>query len=59
VSDPRRLTVAVTRARRFLLCTGDSATLGTSRDFARVMDRFQTMNAWATVWEDPWAATLD
>ncbi len=59
VNDPRRLTVAVTRARRFLFCTGDSATLGTSRDFARVMDRFQTLGAWATVWEDPWAVTMD
>ena len=59
VSDPRRLTVAVTRARRFLLCVGDSATLSTSRDFARVMDRFQVLEAWATVWEDPWAVTLD
>jgi len=58
VSDPRRLTVALTRARRFLLCVGDSATLSASRDFASVMDQFQDRGAWATVWEDPWAVTL-
>ena len=58
VQDPRRLTVAVTRARRFLLCVGDSGTLSASRHFATIMDQFQATGAWATVWEDPWAVTL-
>jgi hypothetical protein len=58
VHDPRRLIVAITRARRFLLCVGDSGTLASSRHFEPVMDRFQTADAWATVWEDPWAVTL-
>jgi ATP-dependent RNA/DNA helicase IGHMBP2 len=55
VADPRRLTVALTRARRFLLCTGDSTTLGTHGDFARVMDTIQAQDGWMTVWEPPWA----
>jgi ATP-dependent RNA/DNA helicase IGHMBP2 len=58
VHDPRRLIVAITRARRFLLCVGDSGTLASSRHFEPVMDRFQAARAWATVWEDPWAVTL-
>ena len=54
VADGRRLTVAVTRARRSLLCVGDATTLGAARRFGALMERFQQSDSWATVWEPPW-----
>jgi len=58
VADPRRLTVALTRARSFLLCVGDSATLTNSRRFAELLDELTETGAWRTVWEPPWDAAL-
>jgi superfamily I DNA and/or RNA helicase len=54
VADDRRLTVALTRARRLLVLTGDSATLGVHPYFSRVMDAIQAKGGWRTVWEAPW-----
>jgi superfamily I DNA and/or RNA helicase len=59
VADERRLTVALTRARRLLLCVGDSATLSSSDRFARVLESFQAADAWASVFEEPWSESLD
>lgn len=59
VADERRLTVALTRARRLLLCIGDSATLSSSSRFAAVLEKFQAADAWASVFEEPWSDALD
>jgi ATP-dependent RNA/DNA helicase IGHMBP2 len=56
VADERRLVVALSRARRYLLVTGDSTTLSTSKGFRGVMDAFQSADAWATAWEPPWSS---
>lgn len=58
VADPRRLVVALTRARRFLLCVGDSATLGGHPAFAAVLDAFAAADAVRSVFEPPWDAAL-
>jgi superfamily I DNA and/or RNA helicase len=58
VADRRRLVVALTRARRYLLCTGDSATLASSPDFAAAFEVFLARDAWATVWESPWSEAV-
>lgn len=55
VADPRRLTVALTRARRLLLCVGDSATLSGVPGFARVIDTLQADGGYRSVWDEPWA----
>ncbi|MEZ4319436.1 MAG: AAA domain-containing protein [Myxococcota bacterium] len=62
VADRRRLTVAVTRARRCLLMFGDSGTLAAGRlrpgaasaGFADLLDRAIVQS----VWEDPWLDVL-
>ena len=59
VADGRRLTVALTRARRLLVCVGDSATLSSSARFASVLEAFQTAGAWESVFEEPWSDSLD
>ncbi|MCB9676991.1 MAG: AAA family ATPase [Alphaproteobacteria bacterium] len=50
VADRRRLTVAVTRARRLLLMFGDSATLTAHPMFGDLLDRVEVQS----VWEPPW-----
>ena len=54
VADRRRLTVAVTRARRLLVMCGDSATLGRHSDFAELLDQVELHS----VWQSPWDAAL-
>ena len=58
VADPRRLTVAASRARRLWIGVGDSATLGASPDFEALFEALQAAEAWATVWEPPWSEAL-
>lgn len=55
VADPRRLTVALSRARRFLLCTGDSATLAGQPRFAEVLDAVAAQGGLRSVFEEPWS----
>ena len=59
VADRRRLTVALTRARRLLVCIGDSATLSSNARFGEVLQSFQDHEAWTSVFEEPWSAALD
>lgn len=58
VADRRRLTVALTRARRLLVMIGDSATLCASPDFERLLAHAQETGGWRTVWDEPWSAAL-
>lgn len=53
VSDPRRLNVAITRARHALVGIGDSATLGASAHFSRLIDAISESGGYRTGWE--WA----
>ncbi len=50
VADERRLTVALTRARRLLVNIGDSATLGGHPRFESVLASIEI----ESVWEEPW-----
>jgi superfamily I DNA and/or RNA helicase len=49
VADPRRLNVAVTRARRLFVGVGDSETLGTLPIFRRLMDAVG--DGYSSAWE--------
>lgn len=55
LADRRRLTVAVTRARRLLWMCGDSATLSRHPEFAQLLDDVPVQS----VWEPPWSAAQD
>lgn len=52
LTDTRRMNVALTRARRFLLIIGDSATIGTHRYYAALLDSIQEHGAWVSAWAD-------
>jgi ATP-dependent RNA/DNA helicase IGHMBP2 len=52
LQELRRMNVAMTRARRKLLVIGDSATLCTHPFYRRMIDRFETLGAYRTVWEE-------
>lgn len=56
VEDGRRLTVALTRARRHLLCIGDSSTLAASPRYAALFEHLESVGALASVWDDPWVS---
>jgi len=58
VSDPRRLTVALTRARRWLWLVGDAATLARHPRFSALLEHHERLGALASVWEPPWSAVL-
>ena len=53
LADTRRMNVAMTRARRFLMVVGDSATLGSNDFFARLLDHFELEKVYRTIWEWP------
>ena len=52
LADTRRMNVALTRPRRKLIVIGDSATLGEHPFYAALLDYFQTVGAYHTVWEE-------
>jgi ATP-dependent RNA/DNA helicase IGHMBP2 len=51
LADTRRTNVAMTRARRKLIMVGDSATLGTHKFYAAMLDYFDKIGAYRSVWE--------
>ncbi len=50
VSDPRRLTVSLTRARRAWLGVGDSATLSNAPGFVEALDAIDAVGGLDSVW---------
>jgi superfamily I DNA and/or RNA helicase len=52
LQDVRRMNVAMTRARRRLLVVGDSATLSAHQFYRRMIEYFDAMGAYRTVWEE-------
>ncbi len=53
LSDVRRMNVALTRARRFLLVIGDSATLGAHPFYAGFLADVEAHGVWVSVFSDP------
>lgn len=51
LSDSRRMNVALTRARRKLIVIGDSSTLGSDDFFTRLLQWFEDIGGYRTVWE--------
>ena len=51
LADTRRTNVAMTRARRKLIVVGDSATLGTHKFYASMLEYFEQAGAYRSVWE--------
>jgi len=52
LGDVRRMNVALTRARRKLIVIGDSATLSSDSFYRRLLDYFEELGAYRTVWEE-------
>jgi ATP-dependent RNA/DNA helicase IGHMBP2 len=53
LSEIRRTNVALTRARRRLIVIGDSATLGRHPFYSAMLDYFDQVGGYRTVWELP------
>ncbi|MFK7929358.1 MAG: AAA domain-containing protein [Myxococcota bacterium] len=56
VADVRRLTVAITRARRLWIGIGDSATLAGDPAFSQLFEVLESQDSMQSVWEPPWSA---
>lgn len=52
LEDLRRMNVALTRARRFLLVIGDTATFGAHPYYAALLRHAETSDAYRSAWED-------
>ncbi len=52
LAETRRMNVALTRARRKLIVIGDSATIGNDPFYGRLLDYFDAIGAYHSVWED-------
>jgi ATP-dependent RNA/DNA helicase IGHMBP2 len=46
------MNVALTRARRKLIVIGDSATIGAHPFYAALLEYFEAMGSYHTVWEE-------
>jgi ATP-dependent RNA/DNA helicase IGHMBP2 len=51
LADVRRMNVALTRARRKLIVVGDSATIGSDPFYQRLINYFEEIGAYHSVWE--------
>jgi predicted DNA helicase len=52
LADVRRMNVAMTRARRMLLVVGDSATLSCHPFYQSLLEYFESIGAYRSVWEE-------
>ncbi len=52
LADTRRMNVALTRARRKLIVIGDSATITADPFYARLVEYFEQIGAYHSVWEE-------
>jgi ATP-dependent RNA/DNA helicase IGHMBP2 len=52
LADVRRMNVALTRARRKLIVIGDSATITAHPFYQRLVDYFESIGAYHSVWEE-------
>lgn len=52
LKDTRRMNVSLTRARRFLLVLGDSATLGNHPYYRAFLDSVEVVGLWLSAWDD-------
>jgi len=52
LSDTRRMNVALTRARRFLLVIGDSGTLSGHAYYKALLDAAEARGAYLSAWTD-------
>jgi superfamily I DNA and/or RNA helicase len=52
LSDTRRMNVALTRARRKLIVIGDSATITSHGFYKRMVEYFESIGAYHSVWEE-------
>lgn len=52
LTDLRRINVALTRAKRFLMIVADSATLGDHPYYAALLDYIQAHGNWSSAWND-------
>lgn len=51
LADTRRMNVALTRARRKLMVVGDSATIAAHEFYAKLLNYFEQIEAYRSVWE--------
>ena len=52
LADTRRMNVALTRARRKLIVIGDSATITSHGFYKRMVEYFESIGAYHSVWEE-------
>ncbi len=55
LAENRRMNVALTRARRYLLVIGDSATITSHPFYQRLVDYFDSIGAYHSVWEEEYS----